>query len=199
MIRKIFLTVCLTATAASFATAQIQYSVGLGGGANVVYHYDAEQSFASFNPLITSQLDMQFSRSLGLLVWLDLLNGMSFNPDFNDGYDYRYSIYYLSLSPTLKLCFPRSPLYFFAGPGVGLKTLGKVRQSLGNMSATASIPNMNVRFDARIGAGYDLFLSNRFVLSPFVTYNHGLNGIRSNTFWQANALHVGLIIRYNIY
>lgn len=180
------------------AGAQVQVSAGVGGGVNIAQHFDQENEFYALNPLVTAQVDLQFSRLLALLVWVEGMSGMSFNPDFEDDFDYHYSINYFSIAPTLKLCFPRRPLYVYLGPGFGFKTTGKVRQTYESLSLTEDLTDMNMRIDARLGVGYDIFLTNRMTLSPFVGFNFGLNEVVKDSDWKANTFQAGLVLRYTV-
>ncbi|MDR2148788.1 MAG: PorT family protein [Tannerella sp.] len=182
------------------AGAQIQVSAGVGGGVNIAQHYIGEDNdYYGFNPLVTAQVDLQFSRLLAMLFWIEGLSGMSFNPDLGDGYDYRYSINYVGIAPTLKFCFPRRPLYVYAGPGFGFNTTGKVRQSYADgFGFTENISDMEVRIDARMGVGYDIFLNRRLTLSPFVGFNLGLNDVVTGSSWTANIFQGGIVLRYNV-
>ena len=196
---KMALCTYIIAGIAMNAEAQLQVSAGIGGGVNFATHTISGGDYYGLNPLVTGQVDMQFSRSLAILVWVEGLSGMSFNPDFGDGYDYHYSINYAGIAPTLKFCFPRRPIYIYAGPGVGFITTGKVKQSYSGTSyGNQDISNMEVRFDARFGIGYDIFLNRRLTLSPFIGFNLGLNSVVKDDSWQANALHAGVVLRYNV-
>jgi hypothetical protein len=182
------------------ANAQIQFSAGPGAGFNYAVHAstDDDETVNHFGALLTSQFDMQFSRLLGILVWVDFYNDMSAKQEWN-GLTGENKISYLHVSPTLKFCIPGSPFYIFAGPGVGFKTTGKLKVSYAGDSAEENIPDMNTRLDARFGVGYDIFLGRKFILTPFAALNTALNDVVPDSGWQIHALQAGLVLRYNVF
>jgi hypothetical protein len=212
--------ICVLAGLSAGMKAQVQVSVGPGAGFSYAMHEAGEggELPGHLGLLATSQVDMQFSRTLSLLVWLDFYNDMSTGRQTEDVYefvyDYRYKVNYLHLSPTLKFCIPGSPFYLFGGPGVGFKTQAKLKITAydavtivtdysGNgddegISTETDLQDMKTRFDFRLGAGYDIFLSNRLTLSPFVTFNTGLTEVAVDSDWKSNALQAGIVLRYNI-
>ncbi|MDR1601407.1 MAG: porin family protein [Tannerella sp.] len=193
----ILLFVCAGITGA--ANAQIQFSAGPGAGFNYAVHTSSDdETISRFGVLLTSQFDIQFSRLLGLLVWVDFYSGMSAGQNV-EGLSGEYQISYLHLSPTLKFCLPGSPFYLFGGPGAGFRTKGRMKVSYEGLSMEEDIPDMNIRFDARFGAGYDIFLSKKITLSPFVAFNAGLNNVAADTDWKIHALQAGLVLRYNAF
>ena len=198
---KRIITVFFLMTAIATTTkAQLQISFGPGAGINYsIYSFEGvDESYYDLGPLITSQVDLQFSRILSLLVWIDFYSDMSVKETDGDGYE-KYNINYLSLSPTLKLCFPRSPFYVYAGPGVGFKTKGKRTFGYSDTSISSDVSDMNIRLDGRFGVGYDFFLSQKLTLSPFVGFNIGLNDVISDTGWKINALQAGIVLRFNAF
>jgi hypothetical protein len=194
---------CLSAVGAK--AQKIQISAGPGAGLSYAIHSDRGSDPPSHIGLLaTSQIDMQFSSRFGLLVWLDFYNSMSTGKVreediYNGTYSYRAKLGYLHLSPTLKFCLSRSPIYLFAGPGIGLKTVGKVKTGNRGFGTTDNVPGMKVRLDARVGAGYDLFLNRKLTLTPFVAFNAGLNSVVSGSNWRVHTLQAGAVLRYNAF
>jgi hypothetical protein len=180
------------------AKAQIQFSAGPGAGVNYAIHTAPNDvHFSRLDALVTSQLDMQFSRYLGVLVWIDFYSDMSAKLKNND---FSYKLAYLSLAPTVKCCIPGSPFYVYCGPGIGFSTRSRAKGVLYGVSDHAeAIPNMKARVDVRIGAGYDFFLTRRLTLSPFAGFNAGLNSVAAGSGWKAHAVQAGVVLRYNIF
>lgn len=198
--KQIFILAFTLTTITGGLKAQVQFSAGPGLGFNYAFHSssEADETINHFGALVTSQFDMQFSRYIGLLIWVDFYSDMSVNEQM-DYMDYTYKIKYLHLSPTLKFCVPRSPLYLFAGPGIAFKTKGKIEASYENINASENITGMKTRFDFRFGVGYDFFITNKITLSPFVGFNTGLNDVTTGSDWKINTLQAGLIVRYNAF
>ena len=180
------------------ANAQLQFSFGPGAGFNYAVHTSSlsDESPGNFGPLITTQFDMQFSRSLALLFWVDVYSDFSAKEHVNN-VSTKSAINYFSIAPTIKYCILRSPFYLFGGPGFGFKTIGKIKQTYHGMSAEEDIPDMKARIDIRMGAGYEFYLSNKLTFSPFAAFNAGMTDVVSYADWQVNALQVGFVLRYN--
>ena len=179
--------------------AQVQFSVGPGVGFNYAVHSSSESNdtYSYFGALVTSQIDMQFSRKFALLLWVDFYSDMSLTQ--KSAYQqYKYNINYFQLAPTLKYCIPGSPFYLYAGPGFGIKTIGTEKMNSGG-NYTEEIPNMTTRIDFRFGAGYEFFLSNKFTLTPFAGFNTAMNEVTTDSKWQISALQAGLVLRYNFF
>ena len=186
------------ATGRLLANAQVQCSLGPGVGFNFAVHASSlsEESLSNFGALFTSQFDIQFSRALAVLVWVDFFSDMSAK-ETTDNISYKSAINYFSVAPTLKYCVLRSPFYLFGGPGFGIKTVGKFTRSYHGNSAEEEIPNMVARIDVRIGAGYEFYLSNKLTLTPFAAFNSGMTHVTENNDWKIHALQCGIILRIN--
>jgi len=198
--RKIFMLFAAITTGSCATMAQVQFSFGPGAGFNYAIHSStaSDEVLYHFGALATSQFDMQFSRHFGLLLWVDFFSDMSVSEKIDD-WQNECRINYLHLAPTLKFCIPRSPFYLFAGPGIGVKTKGKMKTSYQGFSMEDDIPDMLTRYEARMGAGYDFFVARKVTLSPFAAFNVGLNEVFSEADWQINALQVGIILRFNMF
>ena len=198
--KRIITVLFMVAVITTTAKAQIQVSFGPGAGINYsIYSFDeVDESYYDLGPLITSQVDMQFSRIFSLLLWIDFYSDMSVKETEGDTYD-KYNINYLSFSPTLKFCLPRSPFYIYAGPGVGIKTKGKRTFGYSDSSISSDVSDMSTRLDARFGVGYDFFLTQKLTLSPFAGFNVGLNDVIPDTGWKINALQAGIVLRFNAF
>jgi hypothetical protein len=190
--RKTFILILALVGMTRGATAQFSFGPGVGFNYAVHTSSNSDETFSQFGLLITSQFDLQFSRLLGLLVWADYSN-MSLKE--STLYEYEYKINYLHLSPTIKFCIPKSHVFLYAGPGLGIKTEGRYK----TYGQDYDIPDMNIRLDARLGAGYDFFLSKRFTLSAFAAFNIGLNNVAVDTDWKISALQGGIVLRYNTF
>jgi outer membrane protein OmpA-like peptidoglycan-associated protein len=111
---------------------------------------------------------------------------------------------YLTIEPNLRLGFPTSNLYFFAGPRVAVN-LGK------DFSYTQEKqPNTDGEFSAirktilsgQVGVGYDIPLSpvtstSKVVLSPFVSY-HPYFGQDTRTIesWSVSTIRTGVALKF---
>jgi len=199
MQKKFILILVLTALVCG-AKAQVQYSIGPGVGFNYTMHSVTEDSeiFNGFGALVTSQLDMQFSRHFGLILWFDFFSDMSVNANENNVQE-ELIFNYIHISPTLKYCLPGFPLYFFGGPGIGFNTKGAYKIKYQGSSGEEDLPGIQTRFDFRLGAGYEFFLTKKLTLTPFAGFNIGLNSVIENTEWQINAFQAGIVLRYNLF
>ncbi len=198
--RKLLILTLLACGLFISSVAQVQFSVGPGIGGNYSLHsgkIDGQSiTFEGFGVLFSSQFDLQFSRNWGLLIWADLYSNVSATEKADAGFNYDYSISYLSVAPTVKYCISGSPFYLFGGPGIGFKLQGKVKET--NYDLEADIEEMKTRLDLRLGVGYDFFLNDKLILSPFAGYNWGLTDVNSNLDWKISALQFGAVLRFAV-
>jgi hypothetical protein len=188
--------------------AQVQVSAGVGGGINYNFHSlsDGEESFHGFGGLVTGQVDLQFSRYAGLLLWIDFYSDLSGKKKMEGGSSIETKLGYLNIAPTLKLCIPGSPFYFYGGPGIAFKTKARLKLTVpyeeegyrSNVAEEIDIEETNTRFDLRFGLGYDIFASNKLIISPFAGFHYGFNKITKDGEWKINTLNVGIAARFNV-
>ena len=199
MKKILFLIIAMTAFT-SLASAQMQLSFGPGAGFNGAFHSsdEDEEVFSHFGALVTSQFDLQFSRRLALLLWVDFFSDMSVKDEWEGMYE-KWYLHYFQISPTLKYCLRGSKFYLFTGPGFGFKTKGKIKYTDDNYTKEEDIYDICTRVDLRFGAGYDFFLTKKFTLSPFAMFNVGLNNVVKDSDWRINAIQAGIILRFNTF
>lgn len=194
--KKLLLIIAL-AVIAGLTYAQVQISVGPAVGLNYNMHSikvdGVSMDFEGTGLLFSGQVDVQFSRSLAILGFVDFYSNLSAKTDV-DGMNYSYQCSYLSIAPTFKYCISRSHFYLYAGPGIGFNLKGRYEDDL----TVADIEDMNMRFDLRLGAGYDFFLKNKLALSPFISYQIGLNDVAKDSSWSINTLQVGVALKFTV-
>lgn len=149
--------------------AQVQLALGpaVGGG----FYHKSEESWTTWyeenkaTVLLSVTLDMQFASRWGVIFWLDASNSN-----------------YLCVSPTIKYCFLRRPVYLFAGPAFG---------------ANYDFDLSSYRFDVRLGGGYDFFINRKFTISPFLYGSYGFPDIEY-TCDRIGTIQLGAAFRFGI-
>ncbi len=112
------------------------------------------------------------------------------------------SLNYISLEPSIRANPFQSPLYFFAGPRLGinisksfsLKETGVATNVDGDWSGTRG-----AAFGAQIGAGYDFRLtrnpgSSAMEFTPFVAFHFG-QGPRTEESWSLTTVRFGMSLK----
>jgi len=203
--KKIITCLIMTMFCAIGAKSQIQLSFAPGVGFNYNMHSfekdGTEHSLSGFGAVLSGQFDIQFSRNLGLLLWIDAFNDMSGSNKISET-DNSAVLRYFSIAPTLKIYIPGYPFYVYAGPGFGL--FPRCEYTLGNdVIDIGEYGKLNTRVDLRLGLGYEIYLSDRITLSPYIGFNYGLTSVDDVNFqrenWKVNAINGGLVLKINIF
>ncbi len=122
---------------------------------------------------------------------------------------------YFMVHPALQL-YPFPGFYAFAGPAVGVKTVGNTTYTLvivderyqldiGNPDSkiieedTGEIPEAEkMRMDLRFGFGLNIRLGRSFLFSPEVSYNLPMTTISSDDNWKAEAIHLIGVFKFEL-
>ncbi len=122
---------------------------------------------------------------------------------------------YFMFNPVLQL-HPFPGFYLFAGPAVGVNTVGNTTYKvvmvderyvidIGNPDErtieidSGEIPGIEkLRMDVRFGFGLNIRLGRSFVFSPELSYNLPLTTISSDDNWKAEAIHVIGVFKFEL-
>ena len=221
---KVISCVLMIAFTVSIAKAQITPPVwwfGVSGAANFNFYSGTTQHLD--NSLTTPT---PFHKGNGVRPYASLL--MEYRPGpvwgamLNVGYDGLGAKYngvtapcncpaflnsdlsYVSIEPSLRLGFPASSLYFFAGPSLAInvnKGFAYTQLKQPNTNADFSAVNSTM-FSGQVGAGYDIPLSSagsvsKVSLSPFISY-HPYFGQDPRTIesLSVSTVRVGLALKF---
>ncbi len=106
---------------------------------------------------------------------------------------------YVTVEPALRLAVPSTNVYFFAGPRVafGLQKEFKYTQ-LRQPDTNEDFSKMNTTiFSWQVGVGYDIPVSSKVSLSPFVSY-HPYFGQDARTIesWSVSTVRAGIALKF---
>ena len=110
------------------------------------------------------------------------------------------SLNYLSLEPSLRMTPFKSPLYFFAGPRLGINVSKSFSLTESNAPANVDGDWSGVRgalFGGQVGVGFDIPVSrgsSHIDLSPYISVNFG-QGPRSEESWSLSTVRFGLALK----
>lgn len=199
---------------ANTAYPQFKLSLGPTTGLNFNLHTgsDLSETGTGFGFVFAGQLDMSFSKTVGLITdiaFYDNRSGSSTTTSSNQygnisstvSNDVSASLAYFMIEPLFKLNMPASGLYFVVGPSIGFniegssevtttETLpqGYIFTETGTnkyeVKNKASLKDLLARFELKLGAGYDIPLTRDISLAPQVTFGYGITKVMSDVSWR---------------
>jgi hypothetical protein len=193
------------------AYGQFKMSVGPAIGLNFNLHSgsDLPQSGSGFGFVFAGEADMTFNKSLGLISSLYFYDGRGGSYSMTEGnvsYDVNASISYFQIEPLLKIRMQASPIYFVAGPALGINLSGEGEVKIttpgysfqgGGTSQKQTLQNMNTRFELKAGAGYPIPMTG-FVIDPRLTFSYGLTNVQQNVVWKVMTFQVMVAVKFNV-
>jgi Outer membrane protein beta-barrel domain len=183
---------------------------------------DLTETATGFTFFFGSQVDMSFTRTLGLLTQVQFYDGRGIGYSQTGGtaklitgglglqnlgqgtLDTDFSLAYFMIQPLLKLTLPASSFYFVFGPSIGFNISASVREQYtinGQKtydSKSVSIKELNVRFELTGGAGYDIPLSQLMVLTPQFTFGFGITTVQSDVSARILTFQLGTALKFNL-
>lgn len=203
--------------------SQFRLSLGPNIGMNFNLHTgsDLPESGSGFGMLAGAQVDMMFSRTVGLMTNLQFYDNRSGSyssttTEPNNGNPYTYtvdvnaSLAYFQLEPLIKLAVPGG-LFFFGGPALGfsVESSSEVEAKLttpgftwNNGSTTiknkSSIKDMNVRFEIKVGAGYDIPVGLDMAITPQVSFGYGLTNVVKDVTWKVLSIQAMATYKFKL-
>lgn len=198
----------------SQSMAQFHMSLGPEVGMNFNIHTgsDLDESGSGIGFVIGGQLDMDFSRVIGLVTTMQFYDNRSGTTSKESSKNYQdqqgnpvtstitdensASLAYFMIEPLFKLKIPSSDFYFLVGPSVGFNVEGSSEHEISekfpppyqNNDQTrkdkASMKDLLARFELKFGSGYNIPLSNSIVLFPQVTFGYGITKVQSDISWR---------------
>lgn len=195
----------------SLSFSQFRMSIGPTVGLNFNLHTgsDLPESGNGFGMVGGAQVDMEFSRTIGILANIQFYdnrygsysvtnsgtiqyNNVDYQATETD--DINASLAYFSLEPLLKISLPSNGFFFYVGPSVGFNIEGtaEVKRNLAipglnfNKSSSDKSPinNTLVRFELKAGAGLDIPVGSSMAITPQLGFGYGLTKVISNVSWR---------------
>lgn len=187
--------------------ANAQFKLGLepalGMNFNIHTGSDLPESGSGFGLVAAGQVHMQFSNSIGMIAGLafyDNRSGSYSQTGSSGGVNYTAdvssSLAYFQIESLFKYSLP-SDLYFVVGPVLGfnveseseanvkITTPGFVFPGGGTSQTTKnSIKDTQVRFELKIGAGYEIPIAKKIQIVPQLTFGYGLTNVVKDFKWK---------------
>lgn len=189
------------------SSAQFHFSLAPTTGFNFNLHTgsDLSSTGTGFGFVIGAQAIMSFSPTIGLVEGITFYDNRSgsFSQSYpskiytnaTDNVDNSVSLGYLQIENLFMYKLPKSGFFFLAGPVVGFNIEGSTEYTIksvdnNNPNLTASTKNKStlkdalVRFELKIGAGYDFPITRNIYIFPQVTFGFGLTKVVSDASWR---------------
>lgn len=198
--------VCLTALAPAASNAQFHMGVAPALGMNFNIHTgsDLPQSGTGFGVVFGGEADMHFTRSIGMIARLAFYDNRSGSftttgtlQGVNFTVDNSASLAYLNFEPLITIALPQSSFFFFGGPSLGFNIQGSGESTTTittpnitfpdgttKQTSKASIKDLLVRFELKLGAGYEIPIAKKISLAPQISFGFGLTQVQSNVNWR---------------
>ena len=103
--------------------------------------------------------------------------------------DNSISLAYFVIEPLFKLNLPGSGIYFFMGPSLGFNVEGSTETEITEkfpppynnndtkQTGKSTLKDLLVRFEIKVGGGYDIWISNSVVLTPQLSFGYGITKV----------------------
>lgn len=198
--------ICLIVLSPASSNAQFHMGVAPALGMNFNIHTgsDLPQSGTGFGVVFGGEADMHFTRSIGMIARIAFYDNRSGSfsttgtvQGVNFTVDNSASLAYLNFEPLITIALPQTSFFFFGGPSLGFNIQGS-----GESTTTITTPNVTfpdgttketskasfkdllVRFELKLGAGYEIPIAKKISLVPQVSFGFGLTQVQSNVNWR---------------
>jgi hypothetical protein len=192
------------------AQTKIAVGLALGGSYNVHTGSNLQKTGTGFGFAGGGQLDISFTKSLGLLTTIyayDNRIGNYIHTMTQGGLDYSadvtVTIAYAAVEPLLKYTMPDKRFYLVVGPYIGYKVDGRSEiittiltpgYSFSNgfsyVTTSSDLQDVNLRFELAFGGGYAFAIDPTSRLTAQLTAGYGLNDIEKNVNWRINSIRL---------
>jgi hypothetical protein len=119
------------------------------------------------------------------------------------------SLAYFIIEPLFKLSLPGSGFYFVGGPCIGFNIEGSVEADLtsendqltfpdGSTKQKATLRNTLVRFELKVGSGYDFVLSPLVTLAPQLTFGYGITKVVENVESRVLSIQLQAAVKFSL-
>jgi len=218
--KKIFTTTLFLLVLFSLST-KAQFKLGLepalGMNFNIHNGSDLPKSGSGFGLVAAGQVHMSFSNSIGMVAGLafydnrsgsysstDSQGGVAFNQDVSS------SLAYFQIESLFKYTLP-SEIYFVFGPELGfnvesesevvtkITTPGYVFPGGGTSQTNkASIKDTQVRFELKLGAGYEIPITKKMQVVPQFTFGYGLTNVVKDVKWKILSFQILCGVKFDL-
>jgi hypothetical protein len=199
--------------------SQFTFKMGPFGGANfnIVTNASSSQTPTGFGVLAGVQFDMNFSSSTGIIfnvAYDDKTASNSEDGRTPDGTPYTLDrtlkLTYISIEPLFKLRLPGSGFYFAVGPSVGFSIKNTAEQTLksqnndvtfetGERSISGDFPDVNTRFEAKLGMGMNIYLGEGVFLAPQIFSGYPITSIQKDQSERIISVQGSVAIKFTLF
>lgn len=212
----------LISSVLSFAQFKLYLGPQIGINFNIHTGSDLPNSGHGFGMLGGGQVDMEFSRTIGLITNIGfydnrygsysntgsiVVNGQTVNYTTDNS----ASLAYFTLEPLLKIKLPLSDFFFFVGPAIGfnIESSSETATTLNTpgftfpdgttkQTAKASIQNTLVRFELKLGAGYNIPVGDMIAIAPQISFGYGLTNVVSDVSWKILTIQASAVVKFRL-
>ncbi len=186
--------------------AQFKLKIGPSLGMNFNLHTGSDiESGSGFGLVVGGSVDMQFTQTIGMIANLQFYDNrsgsisQSGSKQYDNGQggvvsstitlDNSISLAYFVIEPLFKLNLPGSGIYFFMGPSLGFNVEGSTESVYTEtfpppyntndtkQTGKSTLKDLLVRFEIKVGGGYDIWISNSVVLTPQLSFGYGITKV----------------------
>jgi hypothetical protein len=183
---------------------------------NIATGSDVEETATGFGFFIGGTVDMEFTPTIGLITNMQFYDNRSISSEEEgtfQGIDYTVdnstSLAYFIIEPLFKLSLPGSGFYFVGGPCIGFNIEGSVEADLtsendqltfpdGSTKQKATLRNTLVRFELKVGSGYDFVLSPLVTLAPQLTFGYGITKVVENVESRVLSIQLQAAVKFSL-
>src|ERR1035437_10202362 len=212
----------LISSVLSFAQFKLYLGPQIGVNFNIHNGSDLPNSGHGFGLLGGGQVDMEFSRTIGLITNIGfydnrygsysntastVVNGETVNYTT----DNNASIAYFTIEPLLKINVSQSDFFFFIGPSIGftVESSGERVQTINTpgfvfndnttkQTVKASIQNTLARFELKLGAGYNIPVGDMIAIAPQISFGYGLTNVVSDVNWKILTIQASAVVKFRL-
>lgn len=217
---KKIITVILLVMIVSFPV-NAQFKLGLkpvmGLNFNIHSGSDLPQSGSGVGFVFGGQADMEFSKNIGLLAGLIFYDNRSgsYSATASEGGvsytdDVSSSLAYFQIESLFKYTLP-SNIYFVAGPVLGFNVESEGERTVTlttpgysfpgggtSQKSKSSIKDTQVRFELKMGAGYEIPLTRSIDVVPQVTFGYGLTNVVKDVKWKILTFQAVVGVKFRV-
>lgn len=225
----LLLSFCLSGNSYS----QFKMSLGPTTGMNFNLHTgsDLGETGTGFGFVFGGQIDMNFSRTVGMLTTLTFYDNRSGTATKTSSNQYQdnqgnpvtstvsnettASLAYFMIEPLFKLNVKNTGLYFIVGPSFGFNiegtgeatvtetlpppyTFNNGQNKVVNKISKASLKDLLVRFELKMGGGYNIPIADGIDLAPQVSFGYGITKVMSDVSWRVLTIQAVCGVKFRL-
>jgi hypothetical protein len=183
---------------------------------NIATGSDVPESATGFGFFIGGSVDMEFTPTIGIIANMQFYDNRSVSSEEEGTFqgtaytvETSTSLAYFMIEPLFKLSLPGSGFYFVMGPCIGFNVEGSIESNLssannqltfqdGSTKQKATLRNTLVRFELKVGSGFDFVLSPLITLAPQVTFGYGITKVVENVESRVLTIQLNTAVKFRL-